>query len=110
MTAGTIFHKTRKGLRLWFWAIYLVSKHKKGISAKQLQKDLSLGSYQTAWHMLHRIRSALKDPDDKYNLKGVVEVDEAYFGGKAKGKRGRGSENKALVEVMIEDMRIPAEN
>jgi transposase-like protein len=103
VTAGTIFHGTRTPLRSWFWAILNVSKHKNGISANQLQKDVDIKSYDTAWHILHRIRSALKDPDEKYQLTSLVEVDEAYVGGKAKGKRGRGAEKKTIVEVAVEN-------
>src|SRR5690606_11878338 len=58
ITAGTIFHRTRKPLRLWFLALFFVARHKQGISALQLQKDLGLGSYQTAWAWFHKVRSA----------------------------------------------------
>lgn len=102
-TSGTIFHGTRIALRLWFWAIFLLARHKKSVSTKQLQKDLDLKKYKTAWHMLHRIRSALSDPEGKYKLAGLVEIDEAYFGGKAHGKRGRGSEKKSIVEIAVEN-------
>ena len=60
MTAGTIFHKTRVPLRVWFLAIFFVARHKQGISALQLQRDTGVGSYQTAWTMLHKLRSALR--------------------------------------------------
>ncbi|MGH7341882.1 MAG: transposase, partial [Candidatus Rokuibacteriota bacterium] len=55
VTAGTVFHRTRKPLRLWFLAIFFVGRHKTGISALQLQKDLGLGSYKTAWTWLHKV-------------------------------------------------------
>jgi hypothetical protein len=66
-----------------------VARHKKGISALQLQRDTGLGSYQTAWTMLHKIRSAL-GPRPGFRLTGLVEADEAYVGGAASsGVRGR---------------------
>ena len=60
LTAGTVFHCTRTPLRTWFWAIFFVARHKKGISALQLQRDTGIGSYQTAWTLLHKLRSALR--------------------------------------------------
>ena len=59
VTAGTVFHRTRVPLLTWFWAIFFLARHKKGISALQLQRDTGVGSYQTAWTMLHKLRSAL---------------------------------------------------
>jgi hypothetical protein len=61
VTAGTLLHRTRLALRVWFLAIFFVGRHKSGISALQLQKDLGLGSYKTAWALLHKLRSALWD-------------------------------------------------
>ncbi len=101
-TAGTIFHKTRVPLRTWFLAIFFVARHKKGISALQLQRDTGVGSYQTAWTMLHKIRSALGHRPE-FRLTGLVEADEAYVGGAVAGeKRGRGAPNKALVAGAVE--------
>jgi len=102
VTAGTIFHATQTSLQKWFLAIFFVSRHKQGISALQLQRDLGLGSYQTAWTMLHKLRSALGDRTGQL-LKGAVEADEAFVGGhRAKGKRGRGAPNNSIVVVMVE--------
>jgi len=87
VTAGTVFHRTRAPLLTWFWAIFFVARHKKGISALQLQRDTGLGSYKTAWTMLHRLRSALRyRPESR--LAGLVEVDETYVGGHERGRRG----------------------
>ena len=80
LTAGTVFHGTRIALRIWFWAIFFLGRHKKGISALQFQRDTGLGSYQTAWTMLHKLRSALLPRSDGL-LTGWVEVDETYFAG-----------------------------
>lgn len=101
LTAGTIFHKTRTPLQKWFWAIYLVSQDKGGVAALRLSKQLDLG-YKTAWLMLHKIRTAMGSRDARYQLQGLVEVDDAFFGGVRAGKAGRGADNKTPVVVMIE--------
>ena len=102
VTAGTVFHATQTSLQKWFLAIFFLSRHKQGISALQLQRDLGLGSYQTAWTMLHKLRSALGRRTGQL-LKGVVEADEAFVGGsRSGGKRGRGAPNKSIVVVMVE--------
>ncbi len=101
LTAGTIFHKTRTPLQKWFWAIYLVSQDKGGVSAMRLSKQLELG-YKTAWAMLHKIRKAMAHRDSEYTLSGFIELDDAFFGGAAKGRRGRGAANKTPVLVMVE--------
>lgn len=106
VTANTIFHKTRTPLKKWFWAIYLIVNHKKGISSLQLMKTLHLGSYKTAWSMTHKIRKAMACRDASYRLGGLLEIDDTYFGGKRHpGKRGRGSENKTPVLGAVE---VPA--
>ena len=102
VTAGTLFHATQTSLQKWFLAIFFLSRHKQGISALQLQRDLGLGNYQTAWTMLHKLRSALGRRTGQL-LKGVVEADEAFVGGsRSGGKRGRGAPNKSIVVVMVE--------
>jgi transposase-like protein len=107
-TAGTIFHKTRVPLRSWFLAIFFVGRHKKGISALQLQRDTGLGSYQTAWTMLHKLRSALGHRPE-FRLTGLVEADETYIGGAVSGgKRGRGAPNKTLVAGAVEQRQHSA--
>lgn len=103
VTVGTIFEDTRIALRKWLMAIHLICSSKKGISALQLQRNLGIGSYETAWHMAHRIRFAMKQGAFDKMLRGAVEVDETYVGGKKRGgKRGRGSENKTPVLVLVE--------
>jgi transposase-like protein len=103
VTAGTIFHKTRTPLRKWFWAIFLASQHKKGISALQLQKFLELKSYKTAWTMLHKIRQAMARQNESHQLVGLIELDDFYVGSKSTGgKRGRGSDHKKPLLAAIE--------
>lgn len=101
VTAGTIFQDTRKPLRLWFRAIWHLTSQKYGANALGLQRVLGLGSYQTAWMWLHKLRCAMVRPG-RDRLSGTVQVDEAYIGGKKPGKRGRGAAGKALVVVMVE--------
>jgi transposase-like protein len=102
VTAGTIFHRTRTPLTVWFEAAWLLTSQKSGASALGLQRVLSLGSYQTAWTMLHRFRRAMVTPG-RNKLSGEVEVDETFVGGKNKpGKRGRGAAGKVIVAVAVE--------
>jgi transposase-like protein len=79
-TSGTVFHDTRLPIHLWFMAVELVMDAKKGMSAVQIQRHLGIRSYQTAWHMVHRIREAMAGTDST-PLKGTVEIDETYIGG-----------------------------
>jgi transposase-like protein len=102
VTSGTILHQTRKPLRLWFRAMWHIANQKYGTNALGLQRALGLGSYNTAWQWLHKLRRAMVRPD-REKLTGIVEMDETYVGGKRSGKRGRGTEGKALIAVAVED-------
>lgn len=100
VTAGTVLHHSHVSLRKWFLAFYFVSQDKRGVSAVQLSNQIGV-TYKTAWSMLRRIRSAMGQRDAAHLLSGVVEFDDAYFGGPATGgKRGRGTE-KAKVFVAL---------
>jgi transposase-like protein len=98
VTAGTIFQDTRTPLRVWFRAMWYVTSQKNGVSALGLQRVLGLGSYETAWVWLHKLRRAMVRPG-RDRLSGVVEADEIYVGGKRRGLRGRATEGKSLVLV-----------
>ena len=98
VTAGTVLQDTRKPLTMWFRAIWYVTSQKNGTSALGLQRVLGLGSYQTAWAWLHKLRRAMVRPG-KDRLTGWVEVDETYVGGLEEGTSGRGSTEKALVVI-----------
>ncbi|MFC2020370.1 IS1595 family transposase [Chloroflexota bacterium] len=98
-TANTIFHDSPTSLRLWFYAIHLMSTTRCGISAKQIQRETGV-TYKTAWRMFKQIRSLLGDTQTV--LKGDVEVDETYIGGKRHGTRGRGAEGKTAVVSAVE--------
>lgn len=105
VTAGTVMHGTRTPLRTWFWAAYLVATHHPGISAKQLQRQLALSRYETAWLILHKLRRAMVAPE-RSRLIGPVEVDDFEIGSleKGKGKPGgrRRDSAKRLVAIAVE--------
>lgn len=101
ITAGTIFHRTKMPLQLWFRAMWYVTNQKYGISALGLQRALGLGSYRTAWTWMHKLRRAMVRPG-RDRLSGIVEVDETYIGGGKPGKRGRGASGKALVIAVVQ--------
>jgi transposase-like protein len=101
-TAGTIFHRARLPLPLWFRAIWYVTSQKNGASAKNVQRILGLGSYRTAWTWLHKLRRAMVRPNRDL-LTGTVEVDESFVGGAEPGFEGRGAETKALVAIAAEE-------
>lgn len=101
VTAGTIFHRTKMPLQLWFRAMWYITNQKYGISALGLQRALGLGSYRTAWTWMHKLRRAMVRPG-RDRLSGIVEVDETYIGGGKPGKRGRGAAGKALVIVVVQ--------
>ncbi len=102
VTAGTIFDRTQTPLVAWFHAAWLIATAKNGVSAMEIQRELGLGSYQTAWTILHRFRRAMVF-QNRSQLHGTVEIDETLIGGVAAGKRGRGAKNKIVVLIMVED-------
>lgn len=101
VTVGTIFERTRTPLTVWFSACWLFATQKDGVSAQSLQRALGIGSYQTAWAMLHRLRSVLVRPG-RAGLNGCVQVDEAFFGGEEAGLGGRQRTKKTLVATAVE--------
>lgn len=99
--AGTIFQGTRKPLRLWFLAMWFVTSQKHGANAMGLQRVLGLGSYETAWAWLHKLRRPMVRPG-RDRLQGTVEVDESYVGGEEEGAIGRYTKTKAIVAIAVE--------
>jgi transposase len=100
-TAGTIFHKSPTPLTTWFYAMYLMSATRCGISAKQIQRETGV-TYKTAWRMFKQIRSMLTDensgPIGGFGRK--VEMDETYYGSRSEGKRGRGTDKTPVVGMV----------
>lgn len=109
VTVGTIFHHTHLPLQKWFLAISLILNAKKGISARQLARDLEVNK-NSAWYLAMRIRKAMAEPDQRDLLEGLVEMDETYVGGKprkgndkksdGKSKRGRGTDKTPVVGMI----------
>ena len=114
VTIGTILEDSHIPLRKWLMAFTLMCSAKKGISALQLQRELEFGSYKTAWHMAMRIRHAMSREPMASLLKGTVEVDETYVGGKPrpgsdeKAKRGRGTKKTPVMALVERDGRVRA--
>lgn len=101
--AGTLFEDSRTKLQLWFYAIYLFTSTRHGVSAKELQRQLGV-TYKCAWRIAHEIRKHMANTDDNTSnpLGGIVQCDETYIGGiKIGGKRGRGCD-KAIAFGMLE--------
>lgn len=89
-------------LTTWFRAMWQITSQKNGVSALGLQRVLGLGSYKTAWSMLHKLRRAMVRPG-RDRLRGVVEVDETYWGSEESGVKGRQTQDKAIVVVAAEE-------
>ncbi len=108
VTIGTVMEGSHLPIRIWLMAFSILCSAKKGVSALQLQRQLGLGSYRSAWHLCHRIRFAMSKNPLKGLLEGTVMVDETHIGGKARPKRGekrtRGYRhpNKATVVALVE--------
>lgn len=102
VTAGTIFQDSHLPLKTWFHAMWYVTSQKNGVSALGLQRALGLGSYRSAWTMLHKLRRAMVRPG-RDRLRGRVEVDETYWGGKETGgPTGRLIKEKTIIIVAAE--------
>lgn len=100
--SGTIMHGSNTPLSQWFYAIYMFSVSKNGVSAKELERALGV-TYKCAWSIGHKIRAAMVDGGLEEMLSGTVEVDESLLGGKTRGgKRGWGAENKTCLVGMVE--------
>src|SRR5438034_2476430 len=106
VTAGTVMHASKLPLTTWFWAAFLMATHSNGISALQLQSQLGLGSYRTAWMLCAKLRRAMVDPE-REPLSGVVEADETIIPFRTKNDQGvlpagRSGVGKMLVPGAVE--------
>ncbi len=101
LKSGTVMNRSRQSFATWFYAAYLMSTLTPGISALQFQKLLGIKRYETAFNMLHKLRSALVAPG-REKLKNEVDVDECFIGGTEEGKQGRSKGKKSLVLISVE--------
>jgi transposase-like protein len=104
LTAGTVLHRTKIPLTQWFWAAYLMTTDKRGVSALLLQRHLGLSCYETAWMLLHKLRRAMVSVT-REPLYGEVEIDDTWIGGEQAGLRGSRQlkgRRAALVLVAVE--------
>ena len=101
VTAGTIFHRTKTPLRIWFLLLFRMATSKTGVSIKEMQRELGIKDYKTVWVMAHKIRKAMQERDSHYRLAGLVEMDESFFGPTVPGKRGRVAEGKVAVVIAV---------
>lgn len=99
--AGTVFEDSRTSLQLWFYAIYLFVTTRNGVSGKELERALGV-TYKTAWRIGQHVRMLMASADGSGILRGHIEADEAYVGGRRHGKRGRGAAGKTIVFGMKE--------
>ncbi|URI15146.1 IS1595 family transposase [Brevundimonas albigilva] len=100
VTAGTIMHRTHLPLLTWFIASHLVATHSNGISALQLREQASIGSYKTAWFLLHRLRRAMVDPD-RGGLVGVIETDETTIPFRTKDEPVAGGQGRSPIGKLV---------
>ena len=98
-TAGSIFHKSTTSLKTWYLAMFYMQASKNGVAALELQRHIGV-TYKCAWRMMHQIRALMSE--EVPTMRGTVEVDETYVGGKRPGKRGRGAAGKTIVVGALE--------
>ena len=115
LRSGTVMESSNLSFRDWFIAIHLMTSTKKGISAKEMQRQLGRKRYEPVWYMMHKIRVAMGARDERYELSGFTEMDEGFFETvnsttkgrkKKKMKRGRGSEKQSPVLVMAQTEKV----
>jgi hypothetical protein len=108
LRSGTIMQNSNLSFLVWYKTMFLMSMTKKGFSSKEIQKQLGLKRYEPVWAMVHKLRKAMGNRDDRYTLEGMIEMDEGYFTvessefEKSKGLRGRGAAGKQNVAIMAE--------
>lgn len=112
LRSGTIMQGSNLPFLVWYKTMFLLTATKKGFSSKEIQKQLGLKRYEPVWAMVHKLRKAMGNRDDRYTLEGMIEMDEGYFTvessevEKARGGRGRGAAGKSNVAVMAESAQL----
>ena len=102
LTSGTIFEYTKLPLSIWFLGMYLLTQPKNGISALELKRQLGIG-YNAAWRLKHKLLQVMKEQDDRRPLSGIIQLDDAYWGGERRGgKRGRGAPGKTPFVAAVQ--------
>jgi len=108
LRSGTIMQSSNLSFLIWYKTMFLLSATKKSFSSKEIQRQLGLKRYEPVWSMVHKLRKAMGNRDDRYTLEGMIEMDEGYFTIEANEyehntqKAGRGSKTKANVMIMAE--------
>lgn len=114
LRSGTVMQNSNLSFLIWYKTMFLLSATKKGFSSKEIQTQLGLKRYEPVWAMVHKLRRAMGNRDDRYTLEGMIEFDEGYFTIESseieqdKGVRGRGAAGKQNVAIMAES--TPLEN
>lgn len=114
LRSGTVMQNSNLSFLIWYKTMFLLSATKKGFSSKEIQTQLGLKRYEPVWAMVHKLRKAMGNRDDRYTLEGMIEFDEGYFTIESseieqdKGVRGRGAVGKQNVAIMAES--TPLEN
>ncbi len=113
LRSGTVMHGSKLPFRYWFVAMHLLTSTKKSFSAQEVQRQLGHKRYQPIWTMLHKLRQAMGNRDEQYQLSGAIELDEGFFSTEVAEKdkdrplkRGRGSQKKTKVLVMTESKKV----
>lgn len=104
ITAGTIMHRSKLKLTIWFWTLYLVTNDKRGRSALSIAQMFDL-NYRTAWRLLHKIRHAMAERDSSYILSSFIEMDDAYFGAPCPNTDGRGTSKTKVAIALSTDAK-----
>ncbi len=108
LRSGTIMQSSNLSFLIWYKTMFLLTATKKGFSSKEIQRQLGLKRYEPVWSMVHKLRKAMGNRDDRYTLEGMIEMDEGYFTIEASEhehqtqKAGRGSKTKSNVMIMAE--------
>lgn len=108
LRSGTVMQSSKLSFLIWYKTMFLLTATKKGFSSKEIQRQLGLKRYEPVWAMVHKLRKAMGNRDDRYTLEGMIEMDEGYFTIEASEKAhqtqksGRGSKTKSNVMIMAE--------